>query len=158
MGETHDVEGHIPEKRGPAELDMDVDVMEHKSDDHTDLDEQMAVLTKDARQEIADANVEIMDVIRALGGSGHKCVRERARGIRAAVSEIYSPPRVTTATKLLPEQRINQGFALDPTTADSDGAMWDFGFKVMRERAMKKPKDERPMLLVGSPMCTAFSI
>ena len=34
---------------------------------------------------------------------------------------------------------------------------WDFDSKVMRDRAMKKVKEERPMLLVGSPMCTAFS-
>ena len=42
---------------------MDVDVIEYKSDDHADLNEFMAVLTKDARQEIAEANAEILVVI-----------------------------------------------------------------------------------------------
>ena len=46
---------------------------------------------------------------------------------------------------------------MDLSTADADGALWDFDSKVMRDRAMKKLKDERPMLLIGSPMCTAFS-
>ena len=46
---------------------------------------------------------------------------------------------------------------MDLTTADTDGALWDFDNKVMRDRAMKKLKEERPMLLVGSRMCTAFS-
>ena len=35
--------------------------------------------------------------------------------------------------------------------------LWDFDEKVVRDRAWKKLKEERPMLLVGSPMCTAFS-
>ena len=70
--------------------------------------------------------------------------------------EIYSPPRVTAATKLLPELRLIPGFALDLTTADVDGALWDFDSKVMRDRAMKKVREERPQLLIGSPTCTAF--
>ena len=49
------------------------------------------------------------------------------------------------------------GFALDLATADTDGRQWDFDDKVMRDRAMGRVKTERPMLLVGSPMCTAFS-
>ena len=39
--------------------------------------------------------------------------RERKAAIRAVVSEIYSPPRVTAAAKLLPELKIIPGFALD---------------------------------------------
>ena len=46
---------------------------------------------------------------------------------------------------------------MDLTTADTHGSLWDFDSKVMRERAMRKVKEERPQLLIGSPMCTAFS-
>ena len=49
------------------------------------------------------------------------------------------------------------GFALDLTTADEDGSLWDFDTKVVRDRAMAKVRSERPQLLIGSPMCTAFS-
>ena len=49
------------------------------------------------------------------------------------------------------------GFALDLTTVDSDGRPWDFDEKVMRERALERVRREKPLLLVGSPMCTAFS-
>ena len=49
------------------------------------------------------------------------------------------------------------GFALDLTTVDTDGRPWDFDDVVMRDRARKKLAEEKPMLLVGSPMCTAFS-
>ena len=73
------------------------------------------------------------------------------------MSEIYSPPRVTAASKLLPELRVIPGFALALTVADTDGKLWDFDEKVMRDRARAKLKEEKPMLLIGSPMCTAFS-
>ena len=58
---------------------------------------------------------------------------------------------------MLPELKLIPGFALDLTTPDGDGLPWDFDMKVMRDRAMQKLKDEKPMLLIGSPMCTAFS-
>ena len=77
--------------------------------------------------------------------------------MRTVVSEIYLPPRVTAATKLLPELKIIPGFALDLTTADTDGRIWDFDETEMRGRARKRLAKERPMPLVGSPTCTAFS-
>ena len=64
---------------------------------------------------------------------------------------------MTAAAKLLPELRLIPGFALDLTTADHDGKLWDFDSKVMRDRAMERVNREKPLLLVGSPMCTAFS-
>ena len=42
--------------------------------------------------------------------------RERRKAMKAVVSEIYSPPRVTAAAKLLPEIKVFPGFALDLTT------------------------------------------
>ena len=58
---------------------------------------------------------------------------------------------------MLPELKIIPGFALDLTTADADGLAWDFDEKEMRDRALERVRREQPMLLVGSPMCTAFS-
>ena len=58
---------------------------------------------------------------------------------------------------MLPELKLIPGFALDLTTADADGKLWDFDDKVMRDRALQRIRTERPMLLIGSPMCTAFS-
>ena len=110
-----------------------------------------------SREEIKSCHEEIMRLVSALGGTMRRYNRERRKGIMAVVSEIYSPPRVTKATELLPELNVIPGFALDLTTADSDGRLWDFDEKEMRDRAMKKVTEEKPMLLVGSPMCTAFS-
>ena len=103
-------------------------------------------------------NGEILSVVRALGGDQTRYKRERSRAITAIVSDVYSPPRVTAATKMLPELRLILGFALDLTTADFDRAHWDFDSKEIWDRAMKKLMEERPQLLIGSVMCTAFSI
>ena len=113
----------------------------------------MAVMTKDIREEIENHDSEIIDVVKTMGGSVGKYRRERQKGIRAIVAEVYSPPRVTAATKLLLEF---PAFALDLTTT-ADGRAWNFDKKEMGDRAMRKLKAEKPQLLVGSPMCTAFS-
>ena len=43
------------------------------------------------------------------------------------------------------------------TTADEDDSLGDFGSQVMCDRALAKVRSERLQLLMGSPMCTAFS-
>ena len=133
---------------------MDIDVVETPE---VELAELLSVMTRDYVDELKQNEKDIIGVVKALGGCPNRYRRERRAALRAVVSEIYSPPRVTAAAKLLPELKIIPGFALDLTTADSDGKHWDFDDKVMRDRAMQRVRDEKPLLLVGSPMCTAFS-
>ena len=65
-------------------------------------------MTREAVAQVKEHNDEILNVIRALGGNTGKYQRERRSAIKAVVSEIYSPPRVTAAAKLLPELKIIQ--------------------------------------------------
>ena len=83
--------------------------------------------------------------------------RERKEAQRDGVSEVDPPPRGAAAAEVRPDLKVRPGFALDLTVAITDGRLWDFEDVVMRDRARKRLLDERPMLLVGSPMCTAFS-
>ena len=146
QAETHEDIASVPN----PDAGMDIDLVEMQA--------LMAVLRRDEKEAVAECEREIMSVFRSLGGDSPKYKRERKRALRAVVSEIYSPPRVTAAaSKLLPELRVHPGFALDLTTADSDGQPWDFDRPEMRERALHKIRTEKPLLLVGSPMCTAFS-
>jgi hypothetical protein len=64
---------------------------------------------------------------------------------------------VSAVAKHCPSYGILPGFALDLTTNDHDGGCWDFDEEEMRKRAWVKIEEEQPMLLIGSPMCTAFS-
>ncbi len=134
---------------------MDIDLVEEYDD--LELKRMMATMRRDEKAEIEETNREIMAVLNSLGADTAKYRRERSKSIRAVVFEIYSPPRVTAATKLLPELKIIPGFALDLTTADTDGQLWDFDSKVMRERALKNVRTEWYLLLIGSP-CVRRSV
>ena len=143
QGETHDPTDLEP--AGGVDMGIGVDVPQELpgmevdmiAENDSDLKDLVKTLTPDAKEEVLAANQEIMSVIRTLGGDSQKYKRERSRAMRAVLSKVYSPPRVTAAIKLLPELRLIPGFALDLTTADSDGFLWDFDSKVMRERAMR---------------------
>ena len=73
---SSDPNGHLPNARGDPK-------------GHGDLQELMAVLQRDEREEICEAHVEILSIIKALGGNQSKYRRERRRAVRAIVSEVY---------------------------------------------------------------------
>ena len=64
------------------------------------------------------------------------------------VAEVYSPPRVTAQARRF---QLQPGEAMDLTTG------WDFRRKEDRQRAEQYIQEQRPLLLIGSPMCTMFS-
>ena len=70
------------------------------------------------------------------------------------VSEVFSPPRVTVEAR---KMNMSGGWALDMTTTDDEGKIWDFDDPKMRSKARKLVKESKPLLLIGSPECTAFS-
>ena len=67
------------------------------------------------------------------------------------VAEIYSPPRVA---KMATQLGMRAGWSLDLATHDRDGQAWEFRKKEMRNRAMRKINKDKPLLIVGIPMCT----
>ena len=70
------------------------------------------------------------------------------------VAEVYSPERVTAMAK---KMGLNAGWALDLTTTDAEGRAWDFECVHMRNKAVRMLLQDKPMLLIGSPMCTEYS-
>ena len=100
---------------------------------------------------------EIIDLVASLGGDARSFRRERARASRAIVAEFYSTPRVSALAKELPSYGIAPGLALDLTVPDENGEPWDFSRPSMRAKAEKMLDEQKPTLLIGTPMCTAFS-
>ena len=94
---------------------MDSDAIENH------LDDLLAVMTRDIKDEVKQEEADIIATIRAMGGCTESYGKERQRAVKAVVSEVYSPPRVTAACQLLPELEVILGFAFDPTTSDADG-------------------------------------
>ena len=69
--------------------------------------------------------------------------------------EVYSPPRVT---KIAAQMGLKLAWALDLTTLDpEDGEPWDFDNKDKRHKALRMLDEDKPLLLVVSPMCGPFS-
>ena len=68
--------------------------------------------------------------------------------MRVDIAEICSSPRTT---KMAEKMGLQVGEAMDLTTD------WDFDNAEDRGRAEKYVMEEKPTLLIGSPMCTAFS-
>ncbi len=77
----------------------------------------------------------------------------REKYVKPEVAEIYSPPRITA---LLPGYGLYPGVAMDITTNDETGNPWDFDDPRQRQRARERLRADKPLVLVGSPMCTAF--
>ena len=72
------------------------------------------------------------------------------------VSEIYSPPRVTS---LAHKFNLRPGFPLDLTIIDEDdGKAWAFDNEDKRQKVRAMIKRDKPWLVIGSPMCRAFSM
>ena len=70
------------------------------------------------------------------------------------VSEVYSPPRVTAMAEKL---GLDAGWALDLIVADDDGVAWDFSNQAKRDTALQKIRDDKPFMLITSPICGPFS-
>ena len=132
---------------------MDVDVKTELEDENNFLN---AFLVTD-RDEAVRTHIDIIDTINLMSGDIRKYQRERRSQTRAIVSEIYSAPRVTAMARRRKKYGIEPGVALDLTTSDDQGRPWDFSDPRARQRAKELFEQERPLLLIGSPMCTAFS-
>ena len=75
--------------------------------------------------------------------------------IKHHVTEVYSPPRVTCMAERL---GLVPGMAFDLTQVDpDDGKPWDFNDVRKRNKAYRYVARNKPLLLIGSPMCAAFS-
>ena len=121
---------------------MDIDIVET---DDIALDDLMNMWDRGTRDEARVINGEVMSIIGNLGGNASKYKRERGKAIRAIVSEMYSPPRVSAVAKLCPSFGLLPGFAFDITTHDTDGKHWDFDDEEMRARARAKVRSEQPL-------------
>ncbi len=74
---------------------------------------------------------------------------------KTAVMEVYSPPRVDALARMW---GIMLGMSLDLTSVDpEDGMPWDFNVAEKRDKAEAVVAKGSAMLIIGSPMCSAFS-
>ena len=135
-----------------------VDQGAQSSDEHEcELRDIVRLYCVEMRREARQRQNEVLLAVNQMGGDGCKYRRERARAARAVISEVYSPPRVGELAGRLTKYGCAPGLAFDITTCDEHGVPWDFSLPERRAEAERRIDAERPTLLIGSPMCTAFS-
>ena len=133
-------------------MDALTEDMDSKSVSHV-----LHALDREQADIIRQCEREILIAIRDFGGSRAAYKRERTKALNRIVSEVYSLPRVAAAAKLLPSLRIIPGASLDITVNQENGEPWDFDILENRLKARALYAEQRPALLVGSVICTAFS-
>ena len=74
------------------------------------------------------------------------------------MKELYGQGRMLKMANNMRDVIVDGLNARDLITNRPDGLPWDFNDDNKRKRAMKMLKDQQPTLLVGSPMCRAFSL
>ena len=65
------------------------------------------------------------------------------------ITEVYSPERIVKEAKRF---GLSPGLSMDLLTG------WNFDLRKDRMKAEEHQKEARPLLLVGSPMCTLFNV
>ena len=128
---------------------MKVNKLEVDSGQDMDTNDEMLCQVETMLNSAESEDLErLHEALKSLGHVGQA-------GNKGVVSEVYTPPRVTALAGSL---GLSPGFALDMTVIDpGDGQPWDSDVAAKREKAEKKVREEKPMLLIGSPMCRACS-
>ena len=75
-------------------------------------------------------------------------------GFEHSIIEMYSPKRVNGIGEML---GLIPGLSLDLIENDVDGQPWDFNVKEKRDKAQRLINEKKALLVIGSPMCSAFS-
>ena len=85
----------------------------------------------------------------------NEIMAQYGRKVQFSIHELYSPPRVNNIASRL---RQIPGMSFDITINDpDDGQPWDFNNPEKADKARRIIENKRAVLLIGSPMCTAFS-
>ena len=95
------------------------------------------------------------DAIESLPADTDNMVSAIIGIVQTHVAEVWSPPRVTA---MAGKYGLIPGSAYNIETNDESGEAWDFDRAEQRNKCISQILKPRPTFLVGSPMCTAFSI
>ena len=136
-------------KRGREQADMGAEKMPRRVGQKREASEEAVRLKEEIEREIIDEIEGIPGVAEALLG-----VLWRQLGYDVHVSELYNPERFREETNT---QGLCFGDAFDMKVPKVDGTPWDLSVEDDRKECKAILEARRPLLLIGSPMCTMFS-
>jgi len=144
--------------------DMDTNNEAIDRDDTTDffreVDDSMEEQVADDHEMIA-----LMDVLQTLGVEpddanrfSAKIMRISNQPINPTFVEMYGCGNIVTAANtVLRNLNVTGLAAFDLRTCKPSGVPWDFSKKSDRSEALRFVKEKKPVWIIGSPPCTAFS-
>ncbi|MCP2504710.1 MAG: hypothetical protein NLN65_05400, partial [Candidatus Poseidoniaceae archaeon] len=144
--------------------DMDTNNGAIDRDDTTDffkeVDDSMEEQVADDHEMIA-----LMDVLQTLGVEpddanrfSAKIMRISNQPINPTFVEMYGCGNIVTAANtVLRNLNVTGLAAFDLRTCKPSGVPWDFSKKSDRSEALRFVKEKKPIWIIGSPPCTAFS-
>ena len=117
------------------------------------------------KEQVSDKNHQVEAAILEIERKEMQCQRGAKEGQlnnmmrklmfeRMEVVEVYGPPRIFAMAS---QMGLRAGWSLDLSTYDERGQPWDFNQTQMRDAAVRKVLQDKPMFLIGSPMCGPFS-
>ena len=122
-----------------AEVDTDIQMGEAREVRKRQPEEAQGTAKRTKTEEM---RMEVDALVEKFGGRG------------TDIAEVYSPARVQTHGERF---GLTRGMALDLSTYDEKGVCWDFSKAERRATARRRVAEEKPILLIGSPMCRVFS-
>ena len=138
-----------------------VDVIRHHHDEHNDN----TTTCNSQKHNVAEQRGHVRKALHAatqdMGSETSSLISQLDQIMMAMmiasmdVAEFYSPPRIIEMARAMGPRT---GWSMDITTQDSDGRAWDFNAAETRNRAARRILMDKPLLLIGSPMCTIHSI
>lgn len=130
---------------------MQVDMVEGGDSADIPYEQFDSSLRRDLQHQIPESNNEIMSIIESLVGSTSAYKRERTRGLRTLIVDVYPAERVAAAANFLPSMNSLKRVAFDLIGFDETGRRWDFEQEDMREKARKNVIEEKQGFLIASP-------
>ena len=118
----------------------------HLQQDTAPSDTMICEITRTLDSAHSDDLAELLRLFKEFGAISHK----------ASVSDVRSADRVSA---LAGRMGLQRGFIIDFTIVDpDDGKPWDFDVPAKREKALHRVLTEKPLLIIGSPMCTPIRV
>ncbi len=157
LQQAHGTEAEAQSSEGIEDVNMPARAVDNNDDEDIGIMTVAELRKKIKTEVIKDEGEDVVQILALLGADPRSYRREKKQAVRRLVSEVYSPPRVTELLRHMSNHGLTPGLALDLTCTDpEDGKPWDFDMTEKREKARRLLRQQKPLFLIGSPVCTRW--
>ena len=141
-------QGDAPDHEGDVSMSIDVDAISTNIHDNNECNKNNRDNNKANKEQ--DYTVTLYFNTKEQQSKAYICAVQRN-----LVTEVYSPPRVV---QFADKHGLTPGHSIDIKCCDEQGNPWDLNEHKQRNKLIQLVTLTKPILVIGSPMCTMFSI